>query len=299
MDAPTSPEHLICSNGHVVPLGFAWCRRCGARVNSAAVPAPHGEGELAPAGFDRSASQLTGLYSRGQPAPPPVREPDVDGPRPATWDRDQAAHQTWPGPPGPTAAREVGDRPTLDTRACPHCGASVQSTLYEQHVVSCGAFEAAEERARSAPGVSTWGPLVLSILVFAPIGLVMALWRLAKHYGSYREVVALVVSSAQILAVVVVVVVAVALQAGSYQGPSEHVMEQAVLGDLHKTTGNGFDVPNAASVVCNLPPEWQPGKTGTCYVYNNQSTGIGTVAITVEPTAGTYWRWNSQWRPGS
>jgi hypothetical protein len=51
----------------------------------------------------------------------------------------------------------------------------------------------------STTGESTWGPLWLSLLAFAPIGFGMALWRLSKHYGTYREGIALAVSSAQIL----------------------------------------------------------------------------------------------------
>jgi hypothetical protein len=38
----------------------------------------------------------------------------------------------------------------------------------------------------------------------------MALWRFAKHYGTYREGIALAVSSAQILVAIVLVVVALA-----------------------------------------------------------------------------------------
>jgi hypothetical protein len=51
------------------------------------------------------------------------------------------------------------------------------------------------EESSSTTGESSWGPFWLSLLVFAPIGFVMALWRFAKHYGTYREGIALAVSS--------------------------------------------------------------------------------------------------------
>ena len=51
---------------------------------------------------------------------------------------------------------------------------------------------------RPAGGESSWGPLLWSILVLAPIGFVMAIWRLSKRYGGYREVIALVLSTLEI-----------------------------------------------------------------------------------------------------
>jgi hypothetical protein len=45
------------------------------------------------------------------------------------------------------------------------------------------------------------------LLIFAPIGFIMSIWRLAKHYGTYREIIALVVTSAELLVAIIIVIV--------------------------------------------------------------------------------------------
>ena len=110
---------------------------------------------------------------------------------------------------GQTLSAGPNSQPALSTGAPPLWPA--QATGVAPHPLSGAAASSTSQPVSPITdvplGPSNWVPLVLGLLFFAPIGFVMSIWRLAKHYGTYREVIALLVSGAQILAVVVVIAV--------------------------------------------------------------------------------------------
>jgi len=132
----------------------------------------------------------------------------------------------------------------------------------------------------TAAGVSTWAPLWLSLLVFAPIGFVMSIWRLAKHYGAHREVVALVVSSAQLLVFAVLVIVAVAAppprpaNGGFYNTTVLAASVQRVTNQHYAKLGMGITVTEVACVL-------DYGSTFTCALHEKVDGVSSTVPVTV------------------
>ena len=132
----------------------------------------------------------------------------------------------------------------------------------------------------TAAGVSTWAPLWLSLLVFAPIGFVMSIWRLAKHYGAHREVVALVVSSAQLLVFAIFVIVAVAAppprpsNGGFYNTTVLAPSVQRVTNQHYAKLGMGITVTKVACVL-------DYGSTFTCALHEKVDGVSSTVPVTV------------------
>ena len=127
---------------------------------------------------------------------------------------------------------------------------------------------------------STWAPLWLSLLVFAPIGFVMALWRLTKHYGAYREGIALLVSSAQLVVAIILVVVALGASPpspsnGGYYNTSVLAPSvQQVTNQHYQKLGMGIKVTSTNCVL-------DYGSTFTCALHETASGVPLTLPITV------------------
>ena len=148
-------------------------------------------------------------------------------------------------------------------------------------------------------GPSNWVPLLLGLFIFAPIGFVMAIWRLAKHYGTYREVIALVVSGAQLLAVVVVI--AVSANSSGTGGSSNPV---AMGTAIPFSFGNGSAVSLTVDKVVAPATEaqYQPSaSSGDEYVgvkVTVDNTGTANAAIDLGPitsltdSSGQAFTWN-------
>lgn len=126
----------------------------------------------------------------------------------------------------------------------------------------------------------------------------MAIWRLAKHYGSYREVIALVVSSLQLLTIVIIA--GVALTAGPLQPANGGYYNTAVLVQSVQQASNqhyqqlGMAI-NVTKVSCVL----DPGKSYTCALHEVSTVGSGPDAtqypyavplIVVVSDNGNQWR---------
>jgi hypothetical protein len=84
----------------------------------------------------------------------------------------------------------------------------------------------------SSRGQSTWGPLGGTILLGPFLGLPWSIWRLAKHYGTYREWSALPVRYIWTLVVVLVVVVSVASSLSGYAVPRAAQFEASIRSQL-------------------------------------------------------------------
>ncbi len=83
----------------------------------------------------------------------------------------------------------------------------------------------------------------------------------------------------------------------SVGGPTLATFQRQELSLLRERQPSGFGVTNAQSISCILPAKWQPGRTGTCYVFHGDNQ-IGTVDFTVLPnTASGEFYWNSHWLP--
>lgn len=131
------------------------------------------------------------------------------------------------------------------------------------------------------PGVSTWGPLWLSVLL-PPIGFAMAIWRLVKHYGSYREVIALGVSGAQLLVAIIALSLALASPVRPANGGfyNTSVLAQSVKQTLNQHyLGLGMGT-HVKSVRCVL----DFGSTYTCALHETQSTAEGNLPLTIPIT---------------
>ena len=195
---------------------------------------------------------------------------------------------------------------------CPKCGVRFGLTnLAEAHIPYCGGpgvpIGQSDKGLPWAGGEpmpppkftrqGTWGPLALSLLVFAPVGFGMALWRLIKRYGGYREVIALVVSGIQILLAVVLLVTSLG---GGMRGPQHAQLSRQLLSQVRSNGSNGFDTPKAASIKCEWDG-WSVGKSFTCYVYDTTVNLVGRVVVTPTPTVTkdgqSYWEWQDNFYP--
>jgi hypothetical protein len=71
-------------------------------------------------------------------------------------------------------------------------------------------------------------------------------------------------------------------------------------GKLKAPQPGGFAVTGIGSVVCNMPHVWAAGNMFTCYVYDNNSNELGTVAGTVTTTQpGNVFNDDVTWKPAS
>lgn len=87
-------------------------------------------------------------------------------------------------------------------------------------------------------------------------------------------------------------------------GPSNTLVQQDIMGDLHRSGPDGFDVPQAKMVDCIMPKAWTAGTTFVCYVYGagngSAAPELGQIKATVMPSQpGSGWNANYLWLPGT